>query len=127
MDCYICQEGYGTVSLAECTTVGPRGVCGSVVRICRACSKGDAEELEQARERWQEEHPCTRSLVHATTAQRYLERGLANLHCARVRLDAAGYPMRARELSERLWALEELHASVKADNQAKEPQEGNAS
>jgi hypothetical protein len=117
MHCYICQDGWGSVGLAECGKAGPRGVCGGVARVCRACAKADVDELERARERWQEEHACSRPVLAVTPAQRYLERGLADLHSARVRLESAGYPMRARELSERLKPIEELHALVKAGNE----------
>lgn len=109
MHCFICRDRFATVELAQC------GLCPKTSRVCAVCAQFDAEELQHAKERWLEEHICFRPSLHGTTARRYLERGLADLHSARVRLEAAGYPMRARELSERLWPIEELHAAVKAD------------
>jgi hypothetical protein len=116
--CYICRDGFASVELAEC------GVCGKWSHVCRICAQADAEELQHAKERWLEEHICFRPSLHATTARRYLERGLADLHSARIRLEAAGYPVRARELSERLWPIEELHAAVKGDLDKPEDKHG---
>jgi hypothetical protein len=118
--CYICRDGFGAVLLADCDATGPRGPCGKAVQVCRACARSSAEELERAVERWEEEHACARPRTDAMTAQRYLDRGLADLHSARVRLEAAGYHQRARELSERLRPIEALYAAVKGANETNE-------
>jgi protein-arginine kinase activator protein McsA len=81
--CYICRDGFAAVELAECD------VCGKTAcHVCRVCAQMMRDELEHAKERWEEEHVCFRLALHATTARRYLERGLADLHSARVRLEA---------------------------------------
>lgn len=120
LHCYICRERIGAVQLARCTHVGPDGECGRAALLCRVCERADADELEHARERWQEEHPCPRPDLHILTVQRYLERGLADLHSARVRFEEAGQLIKARELSGRLLPLEELYASLKAENEQKQ-------
>lgn len=117
MRCYICQS-IGTVQLVRCED------CSKTAQVCRVCAKSTPDELEHERARFMEEHPCTRDArVHMACAEHYLDRALADMHVARIRLEAAGFPIRAKELSERLRPLEELHAAVKVESEkvTKEP------